>query len=115
LPAVEVLQLSFITVQAPQDQLRVQQFLQKLDLGESEALTLALEVQAAVILIDEAEGRAVADQLGLIATGALGTLLRAKRHGRIAAVLPLMDRRENEIDFFISARLRADVLRLAGE
>ncbi len=115
LPVVDVRQLSFVSVQAPQQLGPVQHFRPALDPGESEALALAVELQAHSILIDERQGRARAKQLGLTPLGTLGTLVRAKQAGLITAVRPLMDRLENEIKFFISPQLRADVLRRAGE
>lgn len=114
-PLVTVTQISFIQVQAPQDQARVQQLLQQLDPGESEALALALEVRAATLLIDETRGRAVAQQLGVPISGTLGVLLQAKSLGLVPAVQPLLDSLEADLGFFLSPQLRADVLRLAGE
>lgn len=115
LPVVQVAQLPFVRIQAPQNRGQVLQFLQSLDAGESEALALALEVQAVVLLIDEKAGRMKAKQLGVRSIGTLGVLLEAKQNGLIPAVRPLMDRLQNEIRFFIAPRLRAQVLQLAGE
>lgn len=86
-----------------------------LHLGEAEAIVLAGEVHADLILLDEARGRATAAQRGLVVMGALGTLLRAKRKGLLDEVKPLIGRLERELGFFISPALREDVLRQAGE
>lgn len=112
---VDVGQLPFLQIQAPQYQARVGQFRQSLDPGESEALALALEVQAPAILMDEVAGRATAMQVGLQPIGVLGILLRAKQRSLVPDVKPLMDRLEAELGFFLSAAVRAEVLRLAGE
>ena len=48
-----------------------------LDRGESEAIALAVEMEAELILLDEQEARQVAEELGLKLTGVLGILLRA--------------------------------------
>lgn len=69
----------------------------------------------AEILIDEAEGREVAARLGLPLVGALGILLRLKTQGLIGNVLPLIDRLQSELRFFISPDLRAEIKRLAHE
>jgi predicted nucleic acid-binding protein len=114
-PAVDISLFRFIQVQSPQDAIRVQQFEEYLDPGESEALVLALEVKAEVVLMDEYDGRAAAKQLGLVVIGALGVLLRAKRDGLVPAVRPLMDSLQDELAFFISPQLRAEVLTVAGE
>jgi len=102
-------------VQAPGDLARVRDWGARLDLGEAEALALALDVDAEAILIDESRGRAVARQLGLTPIGVLGVLVRAKEQGHVDAVRPLIERLQTEVAFFVSPRLRDEVLRLAGE
>jgi predicted nucleic acid-binding protein len=57
----------------------------------------------------------MAKQLGLMPIGVLGTLVRAKQRGLIATVAPKIDRLEQELGFFISASLRAQILKAAGE
>jgi predicted nucleic acid-binding protein len=47
--------------------------------------------------------------------GLLGILLDAKERRLIPALAPLLDRLENEAEFWISATLRASVLSDAGE
>jgi len=49
------------------------------DAGEAEALTLAVEANAGLILIDDQEARSKAKKLGLQVTGTLGVLLQAKK------------------------------------
>src|SRR5437879_2696533 len=51
--------------------------------GEAEAIALAAEMRAHVVLIDEQEGRRFAEQAGLSVAGVLGILLRAKLQGDI--------------------------------
>jgi hypothetical protein len=48
--------------------------LSQLDSGEQEAITLALELQADALLIDELKGRKAAKQHGLKIVGVLGVL-----------------------------------------
>jgi predicted nucleic acid-binding protein len=55
----------------------------KLDLGEREALALALTLSADLVLMDDRAGVAVARQLGLAATGTLGVLDLGARRGMI--------------------------------
>jgi uncharacterized protein len=112
---VDVHTLDFVSLRAPRDMKRVQDLLKVLDPGESEALVLALELGTIAILIDERAGRAMAKQLGLMPIGVLGTLVRAKQRGLIATVAPKIDRLERELGFFISASLRAQILKSAGE
>ncbi|MFM7880500.1 MAG: DUF3368 domain-containing protein, partial [Microcystis panniformis] len=62
-----------------------------LDLGEAEAIALALELKVDELLIDERLGRREAVRLGLSITGVLGVLLIAKNRGLIAKVQPIID------------------------
>src|SRR5271170_5501224 len=57
--------------------------LQPLGAGERAAITLALSLQADLILIDERKGKAVALGKGLDVTGTLGVLGLAARRGLI--------------------------------
>jgi predicted nucleic acid-binding protein len=83
--------------------------------GEIAALSLALELSADVVLMDEAEGRAVATTLNLTTMGLLGILILARRRALIGAVAPLLDRLQHEARFWMAPSLRTSVLQAAGE
>jgi|SRR2546428_9084052 len=51
--------IPFVEVRAPHDQQRVAHYANSLDIGEAEAITLAAEL-GALLLIDEIDGRAAA-------------------------------------------------------
>lgn len=77
--AVEVKNCGFINVSPVRDTEKVN-FLQAasgLDLGESESLVLCKELNADLLLMDEAHGRLVAKQLGIPLTGSVGLLAAA--------------------------------------
>lgn len=61
-----------------------------LDLGESAAITWALQT-GALLLMDERAGRGQARALGLAVTGTLGVLVRARQLGLVEALRPLID------------------------
>ena len=86
-----------------------------LDAGEAAALSLAVEIQADAILVDERRGHEVARQLGLQTIGVLGVLLRAKSAGMMAELKPVMESLRRDANFWISESVRREVLRLAGE
>ena len=60
--------------------------------GETEALGLAKELGAELVIVDERAARNLAVNLGLAVAGTAGILARSKRAGYIPAVRPLLDR-----------------------
>ena len=86
-----------------------------LDPGEAEAIALALELSADLILLDERDGRSAAERAGLRVTGVLGVLLRAKNDGQIELLRAEVEALRTRARFFLSARLQEAVLGIAGE
>jgi len=86
-----------------------------LDAGESEAIALAHEQSAALLLMDEKKGRLAARRFGLKVTGALGILAAAYRSGNIESVKTEISRLQLEAGFFVSSEVVAHTLRIAGE
>jgi predicted nucleic acid-binding protein len=72
------------------DQERVQELRGYLDPGEAEAIVLAIELRADLLLVDERRGRRVASAAGLAITGLLGVIATAKRAGLIDLAKPLL-------------------------
>jgi predicted nucleic acid-binding protein len=86
----------------------------QLGTGEAAAVSLALAENARVVLLDEAYGRRIARRLGLPVAGTLSVLLAAKQAGLIPALGAVVDEMIRQGRHF-SARLKAQVLRAAGE
>lgn len=116
--AVEVQTLPWIQTQAVADYqqiVAIQSSQENIDVGEAEAIVLALELKADLLLMDERRGRAVATSCGLNVTGLLGVLLQAKRNSLIPAVKPVMDQLIEQVDFRVSSQLYAAILQSADE
>ena len=94
--------------------MRVSQDRNKLDKGESEAIVLAIEVDARYLLIDERRGRKMASRYGLKIVGVLGILALAKREGILPEVRGTLDDLV-AAGFRISDSLYRVVLEEAGE
>lgn len=82
--------------------------------GETEVLMLALEMRGAVVVLDDAPARELAEILDLRVTGTLGLLLDAKRAGLVSTVRPVLERLQS-LRFRLASRTFSAVLRLAGE
>jgi hypothetical protein len=87
----------------------------ELDEGESEAIALAIQLKADLLLLDESRGRVVASRLGFKFTGLLGVLLAAKHNGFIPSVKTLLDDIIAKAGFWVSKKVYVHTLRLAGE
>ena len=105
----------WIKPQAVQNPTVVRLLQATLDAGEAEAIALALEVSANLVLLDEKDGRTAAERVGLRVTGVLGVLLRAKMNGIIHAVKPEIDALRSRARFFVSSELERKILDAAGE
>ncbi len=82
--------------------------------GESEALSLAIEVGADRVIVDELAGRILAQRLGLPLIGTLGILLAAKRKGLVPAIREPIDTLRRG-GFRVANDIYEDLLQRAGE
>jgi uncharacterized protein len=105
---------SLLEVVAPKDPKMVEQLREELDSGESEAIAIAVEMRADLLLIDEAAGREAAKRYRLRRTGTLGVLLDAKQAGLIASASGEFARLI-DTGFWVRREVQDEFLRLAGE
>ncbi len=68
----------WLEIEAPSDRGMVAALNLVIDVGESEALTLAYEKRARIVL-DDRKAREAAKRLGLAVTGTVGLVLKAKQ------------------------------------
>lgn len=85
-----------------------------LDKGEASAIALMLELDDAILIIDDLKGRKLAEKLGFKFSGTLGLLLKAKQIGVIKSIKPVLDK-IRLTNFRFSERLLTDILNQAKE
>ena len=87
----------------------------ELDDGEAEAIALAIELKADLVLMDERLGRNIASRSGQKCIGIMGILMEAKHKGIIASVKPVVDDLITTAGFWVRNDLYLKVLREAGD
>ena len=83
--------------------------------GEAEAIALAVELKADLLLLDERRGRKVASNLRTQFIGLLGVIIEARHKAYILAVKPVLDDLVTKAGFWVSQQLYTRVLQVAGE
>jgi predicted nucleic acid-binding protein len=110
---LNLLELEWIKIEQIQDRKSIAYFLD-LDKGEAEAIILATESEADLILLDESLGRFHAKHAGLRVTGTIGILVKAKKQGLISELKPLiLELKEKGV--WLSESLIERILQLANE
>jgi predicted nucleic acid-binding protein len=109
------LDLKWTRVVAAQDQTEVAALREQLDPGEAEAIVLAAELEANLLLVDEKRGRRIAIDRGLEVTGVLGVLAEAKARRLIPQCKPVLDDMIRVAGFWIGDELRVRYLRGLNE
>lgn len=105
----------FLRVEKIQDERAVGRLKAELDLGEAEAVVLAKELHADVLLMDEQEGRRVAVREGLRVVGLLGVLIEARQEKKIGPLKPVLERLQSVAGFWMTDKLKTEVLESVGE
>ena len=108
-------QVGWIKLQTPAAMTVARAELRGLDLGEAEALALALDTSAEFVLLDELRGRAVARTRGVRAIGTLGVLIEAKRQGLVSLLSDELEQLRRLSQLQLTPELERLALQLAGE
>jgi uncharacterized protein len=93
----------------------LQQLSKTLHPGESFAIVLAIELNADLLIVDDAAARQAAAQLHIPHTGIAGVLVRAKQRGFLSAVKPVLDDIIARANFRLHPKTYQKILELAGE
>lgn len=97
----ELAEAPWVARHRPDNRSLIRALQRDLDAGESESIALALELGGALILLDEKEGRRMAQHQGLKPMGVVGVLLLAKRRGLLPLIRPCLDVLRNEAGFWL--------------
>ena len=97
------------------DQYILQDWYSILDIGEAEAIALAIELKADILLIDEKLGKQVAERNHIYCKGVIGVLIEAKLKGIIKEIKPLIHELKDGLKFRLSDSIIALALQKAGE
>ena len=106
---------NWMRVVAAQDREQLAELRRQLDPGEAEAIIVAVELQASLVLIDEQRGRRIAADRGLKYMGLLGVLSEAKERRLISECKPILDGMIEQAGFWIGNDLRSRFLVEVGE
>jgi predicted nucleic acid-binding protein len=110
-PALKTIQNSdFISISKIKDIRLNNSFKIDLDEGEAEVLTLAIERNAELILLDELTARKIAKFHEVNFIGSIGCLVLAKRNGIIINIKPLLDLMREKARFWINQKLYERIL-----
>jgi predicted nucleic acid-binding protein len=106
--------LDWICIKKIKNEMAKAMYKTQLHEGEVEVMILAQEINADVVVIDDANAKKHAKYLGLPVTGTLGVLIKAKREGYLSEIKPLLQQLlENNI--YISDKIIDLCLKQAGE
>ena len=105
----------WLRVEVVQNLDQARQYARVVDIGEAEAIELALELHADRLLIDERKGRQLASKEGIPVIGLLGVVLLSKRRNLIPSDRILLDQIERGAGMYLSRDLKESALKTVDE
>ncbi len=100
----------WIEILAVKNAAMIQSLLTKLGRGESEAIALAIEIQADLVLLDDRKARTMAGFMGLNVNGTIGVLIQGYRKGLVTDLQQILDELKAK-GFRINDRIYTKVLK----
>ena len=86
-----------------------------LDPGEAEAIALAIELDADLLVIDERAGYKIATEYKLTSVGLIGILIKAKQLGMIESLKYIIEQLQDEAGFWLNRKFVERILLEYGE
>jgi len=111
----DILRAEWIKIEQVKNQFLVKSLKKDIDYGESEAIALAVEMNADLILLDDKMARSVASNFELNILGTMGILVRARKKGLVQQLQPEIDNLLVLANFRLSHELIKLALRKVGE
>ena len=104
----------WVEIVTVKDKYRQQLLEMQIDKGESSAIALAIETPDSTVILDDYKARKIAQQLGIIYTGTIGVIIKAKLNGIILSIKPLLEKIK-QTDFRLWAEIELQALKEAKE
>ena len=105
---------AWVELKAVQNRDLLYNYAETVDIGEANAMALASEIQADLLIIDDAGGRRFAKKFELNIIGTVGKILNAKLTAIIPLVKPYVIKLQ-QTNFRISGQLTIQIIKDAGE
>ena len=106
---------SSFKIRSAVDLIIIEKLCRYLDKGEAEAIALAKELNADLLLIDEKTGKQFAEAELIKCKGVVGVLIEAKLKGLLPEIRPLLDNLITQLKFRLSDNIYRLALQRTGE
>ena len=104
----------WVEIVTVKDKYRQQLLEMQIDKGESSAIALAIETPDSTVILDDYKARKIAQQLGIIYTGTIGVIIKAKLKEIIPSIKPFLEKIK-QTDFRLSSEIEFLALKEAKE